>query len=184
MGQPPRGEPERQLVWMMMLSPPAVWLRRRYESASTATSGARSGAIPGALRRLSARRDRDAGRVPAGVPPASVLSRCAAPRATKKVPFAPVAVLGSRALAVVGGLLVALGLWADLGGLLIVAFALPVARADAHRSALLTSRAAARLQDAPLPVNARPAALPLRGAVGRAPHGWERAHASADESRG
>jgi putative oxidoreductase len=45
----------------------------------------------------------------------------------KKVPLTGAAVLGSGAIAVVGGLFVALGLWADLGGLLIAGFALPVA---------------------------------------------------------
>lgn len=44
----------------------------------------------------------------------------------KGVPNAKAGVLASGVLAVVGGLLVALGLWADLGAILLIVFLLPV----------------------------------------------------------
>lgn len=47
--------------------------------------------------------------------------------ASKKVPAAGVAVLASGALIVVGALMVAVGVWPDLGALLLAAFLLPTA---------------------------------------------------------
>ena len=49
--------------------------------------------------------------------------------ASKHVPSARLAVLASGVLLVVGALMVALGAWADLGSLLLVAFLLPTALA-------------------------------------------------------
>ncbi|HEY9473759.1 MAG TPA: DoxX family protein [Mycobacteriales bacterium] len=47
--------------------------------------------------------------------------------ASKKVPYPAAMVAGSGVLLAVGGLSVALGVWADLGSLLLVAFLLPTA---------------------------------------------------------
>jgi uncharacterized membrane protein YphA (DoxX/SURF4 family) len=45
----------------------------------------------------------------------------------KGIPAAPVATIVSGLMVVVGGLMVLLGIWADLGGLLIAAFCIPTA---------------------------------------------------------
>ena len=45
----------------------------------------------------------------------------------KKVPAAPVLVVGSGALIVIGALMVAIGVWPDLGALLLAAFLVPTA---------------------------------------------------------
>jgi uncharacterized membrane protein YphA (DoxX/SURF4 family) len=47
--------------------------------------------------------------------------------ASKKVPFPAASVFGSGVLVAVGGLMVLLGVWADLGALLLVLFLLPTA---------------------------------------------------------
>ena len=47
--------------------------------------------------------------------------------ASKKVPFATATVFGSGLLLALGGLMVLLGVWADLGALLLVAFLVPTA---------------------------------------------------------
>jgi putative oxidoreductase len=47
--------------------------------------------------------------------------------ASKKVPFATAVVFGSGVVLAAGGLMVILGVWADLGALLLVAFLLPTA---------------------------------------------------------
>lgn len=47
--------------------------------------------------------------------------------ASKKVPFPAAAVFGSGVLLAVGALMVLLGVWADLGALLLVLFLLPTA---------------------------------------------------------
>src|ERR671921_221793 len=47
--------------------------------------------------------------------------------ASKKVPFATATVFGSGLLLAVGGLMVLLGVWADLGALLLVVFLVPTA---------------------------------------------------------
>ncbi len=47
--------------------------------------------------------------------------------ASKKVPFAAATVFGSGLLLAVGGLMVLLGVWADLGALLLVVFLVPTA---------------------------------------------------------